>query len=242
MLYKDTFIPQEVWNFFDIEPGLSTNQLTTAIDKRKASHPDRILNFFFQVLNDFQGYHLVKYYRDHPPFSVNKLLQYHAYATRDLITLDDNFKFHEWLLKHDLTIPSNLVHGVGWSSISYFCCNSGITYLSRKILSFPQSLWQTKLNELAQLDTCDIKDDINLVLADNLVSGRTQEFYNKTIEERFEIYKKRELLIANQVSEYGIHSLLWKVAKKVANQATNIDMLTPDCQEIVLKIRSFKEP
>lgn len=240
--YNNTDIPQKLWDFFESEPGLSTEQLTQAIDKRLIINPFYNFNFSYGMICKFKGgYDLVKYYRDHPKLSVDELLQYDAYAIRDFAVDDKHFKFHDWLFKHDLTIPFNLTRD-GWGKISDLCNESGIEYLNRKILSVSIDERQNVLNQLAKTDSCAVERDIQHVLSDVLVPKHEVSW--NTVEDRFKAFRekelKREVSLANKHTAGGMHSLFWISAKAVVKFKLETELLNDECISAVDDAKSLK--
>jgi hypothetical protein len=186
------------------------------------------------MLETLKGFDLIKYYHKHPKFSFEDLLQYNNYAIRDFIVSDKKFKLHNWLSKHNLLMPTDLIRD-GWSKISDLCSNSGIEYLNRKVLVLPLAEQQNKLNEIAHIDSCQLGRDKKIVLNDVLV-GEHEVSWN-TIDSRFNAFKKREqekeAVMVEKFTDKGVHSLFWYSAKKVAKASLPCDELSLVCKAAV---------
>lgn len=186
---KPKQIPQQLWDFFDSEEGLSVFQLIRAIFIKQVVHPFDDLEWTFRLLHKFDAYDLVKFYRDHQGLSVDALLQYDAYAIRDFACHDKGLKFHLWLLEHHLSMPEKLVHD-NWCYIYTFCSESGIEYLNRKILTLDEDDQQFELNRLVSLDNVKLQTDIQSVLSDSVVS-KEEACGLGTFNDRFVTFRKK---------------------------------------------------
>ncbi|KTD50118.1 hypothetical protein Lqui_1443 [Legionella quinlivanii] len=189
-IYKRTHIPETVWEFFNTEKGLSIELLQQAID---VGDPFKTYSFALEMIEIFNGKHLIQYYRDNPPFSIIDLLQYNPYAIRDFIchdgTDEKGYRFHNWLLQNKLKMPSFLVND-GFYNITNLCDESGIEYLNRKIINSPQQDKQAELEKLVQLGVCELPINKQEVLADSLFKGPIYGF--DTTDDRFLIFKKHQ--------------------------------------------------
>lgn len=239
-VYKGIRIPVELWNFFDSEQGFSTDQLLQAIDKALTAKKISSFQSPLSMLITFHGYELIRYYNSSAKFTFDELLQYAGGAVRDFICYDKKFQFHNWLLKHNLSIPEYLVCNLS-NSISYICSDAGIEYLNRKILTKPESERQNQLNELV-VDSCKLGRDMEQVLNDVLV-GKHEVSWN-TINYRFAAFQKRELqreaALASKYTQNGIHSLFWQAAKKIAKLSLPCEKIPEVCNSAVEDAKSLK--
>lgn len=213
--HKNTKIPEELWIFFSTQPGLSTDQLIRVIDQKISKYPLFTLTQNFGMIVLFKGYELIKFYLSQPSLSVDELLQYHAYTIRNFICHDKDFKFHKWLIKHNLKIPTKVIISE-FSHIDLFS-SAGIEYLTRKILSNPPELRQQALNALMGQCPSQLEKDMAEILADSLVGKG--EAVSDSVRHRYDRFKHNRLITEEKLAvKYasGIHSLKWQAAKKVA--------------------------
>lgn len=234
-IYKNCDIPQQLWDFFESEPGLSTKQLTNTIDQTIVRYPYYFSGFsIFGMIDTFFACscELIKFYRDHPPLTVEKLLAYNECAMRDFAVHDEAFQFHEFLLENQLTMPEQLVDthlGSRWGSITTLCDESGIAYLRRKILSLPKAEQQTALDKLvSENDSCKLERDKKSVLAD-CVAPSNGLFFD-TFNTRFVRHSEA---IKAKYTAGGPPSLFWLTAQKAASFVTTSEIDAANLPAIV---------